>query len=384
MEKKRFWEAVATLMGTTIGAGVLGMPYVVAKAGLVIGLIEIVLIGFVIILLNLLLGEIVLRTRGNHQLTGYAEKYLGKAGKKIMTLTMVFGIYSALTAYLIGVSNELAKLFSISNLPVASNIVYGLAYFFVVALLIYSGLKAIEKSELLLVGIIVCIIVLVSGVAIFSPGFSIKPGISISRNIIYPYGVIFFAYLGSVAIPEMKEELGKDRKSLKKAILFGGFIVMLIYMLFSTAIIGVCKEVTALAPDCLQVLGSRMETFGVLFGIFAMSTSFLTLGLALKEMYEYDYKLKKGSAWVLTCIIPLVIFLLGIGGFIQILSVAGALVGGVEGILIVLMFRNAKKKGNRKPEYLVKENRILLAILIMAFVLGIAYQVVRTLGFINF
>lgn len=381
MRKKMFWEAVATLMGTTIGAGVLGMPYVISRAGLLIGLLEIVLLGLAIMLTNLLLGEVVLRTKGDHQLTGYAETYLGKNGKRVMALTMIFGIYGALTAYLIGVGSELTKLF-----PITNNFVYSLAYFFVVALLIYSGLRAIEESELFLGIITIIIILVISALAIFSPSFSIKPSlsISISKNIIYPYGVIFFAYLGAVAIPEMKEELRKQKRYLKKAIILGGFTVMLVYLLFSTAIIGICKEVTPIAPDCLKVLGFRMELFGVLFGIFAMSTSFLALGLALKEMYQYDYKLRKETAWMLTCLVPLALFLLRIGSFIQILSIAGALVGGTEGILIVLMFRNAKKKGKRKPEYSIKENRLLLIILSIIFVLGITYQVLRTLKIISF
>lgn len=379
MGKKRFWAAVATLMGTTIGAGVLGIPYVISKAGLLVGLIEIVLLGLAIMLTNLLLGEVVLRTKGDHQLTGYAEKYLGKTGKRIMALTMVFGIYGALTAYLIGVGDELTKLF-----PIANNFVYSLAYFFVVALLIYSGLRAIEQSELFLGIIIIIIILLISALAIFSPSFSIKPSFRISKNIIYPYGVIFFAYLGAVAIPEMKEELRKQKRYLKKAIILGGLVVMLVYLLFSTAIIGICKEVTPIAPDCLKVLGFRMELFGVLFGIFAMSTSFLALGLALKEMYEYDYKLRKEIAWMLTCVVPLALFLLRIGSFIQILSIAGALIGGTEGVLIVLMFRNAKKMGKRKPEYSIKENKLLLIILSTLFILGIIYQVLRILKIISF
>ena len=37
--EKRFLEAVAVLIGIVIGAGVLGIPYVVAKAGFLTGLL---------------------------------------------------------------------------------------------------------------------------------------------------------------------------------------------------------------------------------------------------------------------------------------------------------------------------------------------------------
>ena len=42
MRKKRLFEAVSTLVGCVIGAGILGIPYVVAKAGFVTGLVNIV------------------------------------------------------------------------------------------------------------------------------------------------------------------------------------------------------------------------------------------------------------------------------------------------------------------------------------------------------
>ena len=44
--KKEGLEAVCIIIGTVIGAGVLGIPYVIAKAGFLIGLIELVIIGF--------------------------------------------------------------------------------------------------------------------------------------------------------------------------------------------------------------------------------------------------------------------------------------------------------------------------------------------------
>ena len=71
------WEAISTFVWTIIGAGILGIPYVVAQAGLWTGIVVIVALGLVSMILYLYLGEITLRTKGFHQLTGYSEKYLG-------------------------------------------------------------------------------------------------------------------------------------------------------------------------------------------------------------------------------------------------------------------------------------------------------------------
>ncbi|GAG78296.1 unnamed protein product [marine sediment metagenome] len=45
MVKKEVYKAIALLIGTVIGAGVFGIPYVIQKAGFLNGLIDIVLLG---------------------------------------------------------------------------------------------------------------------------------------------------------------------------------------------------------------------------------------------------------------------------------------------------------------------------------------------------
>ena len=53
--KKEGLEAVCIIIGTVIGAGVLGIPYVIAKAGFLIGLIQLVIIGLLVLFMNLFL-----------------------------------------------------------------------------------------------------------------------------------------------------------------------------------------------------------------------------------------------------------------------------------------------------------------------------------------
>src|SRR3989339_612129 len=90
-----FFYAVAILIGMIIGAGIFGIPYVVAQAGFAVGLFYLVLLGGAVMLLHLFYGEIVLRTKQEHRLIGYAAKYLGKEAKKIATLTVLFEYYGS-------------------------------------------------------------------------------------------------------------------------------------------------------------------------------------------------------------------------------------------------------------------------------------------------
>jgi amino acid permease len=122
-----------------------------------------------------------------------------------------------------------------------------------------------------------------------------------------------------------------------------------------------------------KIMGEKMIIIGNLFAIFAMATSFLTLGLALKQMYNYDYRLNKNLSWALTCFVPLAIALSGITSFIKVIGFAGVISGGLEGVLIVLMAMKAKKLGNRKPEFSIPINKIIAGIIIAVFVLGAGY-----------
>src|SRR6056297_3234628 len=109
-ENKKFFSAVSILVGTCIGAGVLGLPYIASKAGFFITLLYILGIGGIVLLVNLYLSEIVLRTKGKHQLIGYAEKYLGRKGRHFMEFAAVFGIYASMVAYTLGIGESISFL----------------------------------------------------------------------------------------------------------------------------------------------------------------------------------------------------------------------------------------------------------------------------------
>ena len=154
--KKVLFQSIAMLVGTIIGAGILGLPYVVAQAGFWVGIANIVVIGFIVMLLYLYLGETILRTKGIHQLTGYAEKYLGGYGKWIMAGAMVFGTYGALIAYLIGEGQALSVIFG------GEPLLYTLGFFVVVSVIIYSGLKKVAEAEMYMLPVIIFIVILVA------------------------------------------------------------------------------------------------------------------------------------------------------------------------------------------------------------------------------
>ncbi|MBU2637574.1 MAG: GerAB/ArcD/ProY family transporter [Nanoarchaeota archaeon] len=363
---KHLLGAVATLIGLIIGAGVIGIPYVVAKSGFLIGAIHIIVIGIAITIINLYVGEIALRTPGKHQFTTYAEKYLGKWGKKAMLLALMVSIYGALAAYLIGEGISLSQVFGISP-----NIAM-LLFFVVMAFFIFRGLNIIEGAEIYLNIFRFIVIGVVIVFAFLKIDFSNLTTINTSY-FLFPYGVVFFAFLGAVAIPELKEELKANKKLLKKAILIGSIIPIVFYLLFAAVVVGVLGSgATEIATTGLaDALGRPMMVLGDLFAIVSMATAFLVAGLALKWVYQFDYRMNRHIAFALTCFVPLLIAFAGVAGFTKILAVTGAVAGGVEGTLIVFMHRKARLQG--KPEYSIKSRWWVNALLVIMFVGGIAY-----------
>ena len=375
-DTRNFLEATATLIGCIIGAGIFGIPYVVVRSGFLTSLIDFLIVGIAILMIHLYIGEITLRTKGKHQLTGFAEKYLGKNGKALMLFAMLSGNYGALIAYMIGEGKAIKAIFGIPE-------IYGTLIFFVgMAILVWFGLKVIRKWELYLsalmifVVMVICFICLgkinLQNLMVFKPGF---------ESLFVPYGVLLFACVGTVAIPDLEVEVRENKKLLKRAIIVGTIIPLLIYLFFGFCVVGVTGSLTTeVATVGLgKAIGTYMVLLGNIFAIFAMATSFLVLALGLKWVFRYDYKFGNFNSWALTCFIPLIVVLSKITTFVKTISIAGAVAGGLEGILIVLMHRRAKKYGDKKFREWIKPRILIDMILIFIFIGGIIYTIFETM-----
>jgi len=374
METKRrnFFSAVFTLVGTIIGAGVLGLPYVFAQSGFLIGAFWLIFLGVVMTFLNLWIGEITLRTKQIHQLTGYAEKYLGKTARNIMLIAIIIGVYSALLAYLIGEGQSLSRLF-FGNTGYA--FLFGLVFWGVMAILLQGGLSRLKSLEFWSVIFILA--------ALFFSFLFLLPDVNKENlvqtnftNVFFPFGIVLFALLGFNSVPELTREIGKNRKMLKKVIIIGSLIPIVSYLMFSFVIVGVLGgSVSEVSTISFSGLFGKLL---ILFGIFTMMTSFFVLSFALRDSFIFDFNKKKFS-FLYVSIVPLLLYLFvsffDLAGFVRILGLGGVISGGLTGILILLMVRKAQIKGDVKPEYSIPINWFIIAILTLIFVVGIFLEV---------
>lgn len=372
MKKLLVWQSSSVIIGTVIGAGILGLPFAFAQAGFMTGLLVLGIIGACILTLSILFGEITLRTNGNHQLTGYTELYLGKSVKHINALLLLFGMFSALLAYMIGLGQILSSLLG------ASATFWSLISYAILAVFVTWGLGVIKRIEFVISFVFLALLFILAALATPHVDTTAWQGFDWG-NFFVPYGAILFACTGLVSIPEAKLVLHaqKGERFLLSAILIGNIFPIVLYACFTAIVLAVTgAHTTEIATIGLSnIVGPAALAIGSLFAIAAMSSSFMTLGTAISQIFQFDYHIKHGHTLIITLAIPLIFFIFGVRDFFGIVSIAGALTVGLTGIITLITFWRARKHGKRRPEYVVPTWFALPATIIISivFILGLFY-----------
>lgn len=362
--------AVSILIGTIVGAGTFGLPFVFAQSGFTTGIFYLIILTGVVLLVHLAYGEIILRTPGSHRLVGYAEKYLGPRAKIFTTIVALFEYYGSLLAYMLLGGEFLRIIFSrFFNGP---DYFWVLIFFAVGMAFVGLGMKFISGGELFMTLGMVAVV----GLIIFKGGplinYEYFSGVN-WRQLFLPYGVMLFALAGSVAVPEMRNLLTGQERRLKPAIFWGTIIPAVLYFFFVWSVLGISGPQTSedAISGLVPHLGVWVVQAGAIFGFLAIFTSFLVLGCSLKSIFIKDYHLPGSISLFLVCLVPLAAYFAGIHSFILVIGFIGAVASGLDGLMTVLIFLRAKAKGARRPEYSLAGGRFIANFLIFIFSLGL-------------
>jgi tyrosine-specific transport protein len=374
MADKKFFLALAVLMGTIVGAGIFGLPFVISKSGVIPALFYFFILGLAVLLLHLMFGETVLRTEGKMRLSGYSQKYLGKNGKLMVTISTFIGITGSLLAYIILGGNFLKIIFS--SLINLSAFQFGLIFWAILVYFIFKGLRVIAPAAVFTnIAFFIIIFIVIS---FLLPEFRFNNlSLANRENIFLPYGIIMFSLTGFAAIPEIAGILKsqEERKIFKKVIIVASLVSIILYLIFSLGVIGVSNGKTSeeAFSGLVPFLGKKIITLGALFGVITIADSFLIICLYFRNTLIYDYHFPKILASFTSSFLPLLLFL-RFRNFTQVVSFAGTILGTIEGIIILLLFKKAKKLGNRTPEYSLNIPNYLIYIMMAIFILGMFFQ----------
>ena len=382
MKKLAVPEAIAVLIGTIIGAGVFTLPYVAVHSGLVTTLIWLIIVSFIITYLHLAFGEIVLRTKKEFRLPGYVGHYLNSSAKKLILLITFFTFSFSLLIYLL-LGSQFLKVI-LNSIWINFSFPQGFLVIFLWLLLssvVLSKNKRLSRINFYLSFALLSLffIIIIFALPRFEVGNINLFNFTNHWGWLIPYGVLFFALNGMVAIPEaikVLEARGGKKEKLKKVVIIGTLIPALCYLAFILAVVGVSGSFTTLeAIEGLKgVLGNSIILLGAILGFLAVSTSYLIFASYIKSSFINDFKWSRFISYFLVIVGPLLLYCLHLENLVKLISFMGGMLGGLEGVMLILVLRKAKQQGEIEPPYQVPLNKILVAIFITALVIGALCQ----------
>jgi amino acid permease len=378
---KNYFFAVATMVGTVIGAGIFALPVLVAKVGVWPFLAFLIALWILQYFFHKLYAMIVLSTDGAHRIPGYVEIYAGKKYKKIVSVICLAGGYGALLAYVIlgGVfAHEIFRPFFGGSVAA-----YSLGLFAIEAVIVLFGLKAIAKAEFLMTIILLASAGMVTLVCLGNFNWQ---NISLSNWSLtfLLYGPVFFSLSGDVAVPEVCRLLNREKDKIKSAIFWGTAIPAIFTGVFVIAVAAATGQNTT--PDTLiglnRMFDGRIIYFALIFGLVNIFTSFLTSLQAVREIYWWDFKIDPIFSWFLAAAVPLLLFFVGARNITAVVSLTGAVTGGALGVIMLFLARRASVKPQKKPPFRIKVSLVAARILSVFFLAGLLYELAVYLKFL--
>lgn len=400
MRSSKIFGSTLIIAGTTIGAGMLALPLASAGIGFSISLMIMVSLWTLMSFTALLMVEVHQEAHSNATLHTLAKQILGPKGKLLASFSMLFLFYALCAAYIAGGGAQFAtrvtQWFGVQVDGALATTLFTL----LVATIVTIGTSTVDKVNRVLFTLKI--------VAMIAVLFFLAPNVSQAYLLSMPIEqglvvasipVIFTSFGFHGSIPAIVRYLDGDTGSLRKAILFGSLIPLVIYIFWQIVTLGVVKQDDLLANSALSGLIAQLaitvhqSQLGTLVGVFAdlaLLTSFLGVSLGLFEFLGDTLKKQQENsnrviAAVVTFTPPLGFALFYPQGFITALGYA-AIALTVLAIFLPVAMVNKVRKQNPQRAYRVAGGQVSLlltggvGVLIVAAQILISFGVLPSLG----
>jgi tyrosine-specific transport protein len=295
----------ALIVGTTIGAGILGLPAVTLPSGIIPSTTLLIIVWLYTLISGLLIAELtlnVMRVEGipHIGLLAIIAKILGKVEARIAGIAYIFNHYALLVAYMTEGGEVLTT--TVNQAWKLENILpqwVGTISFFLIfgSLMCWGSNKLIEKINGIFITIVLISFVglLLLGGMQFQPSqFLVQKWQAIGGSI----AVISVAMFFHCIIPFIVTQLEGDIPKIRQSIIIGSSIPLLMYLAWNAVILGYMTPdilqhngVNEQVFDPLQILrtSSSGEWFSMLLAIFsefALITSFIGITYGLTDFFK--------------------------------------------------------------------------------------------------
>lgn len=320
------------LVATTLGVGVFSLPYIFSKAGWGIGLLYLVVLAGVVIWSHSLYSRILDLDQGTGHLLGLARRHLGRGGYALAFVAILAGLVLALVAYLV-IGAQFTRFTFPALTPGLALFVFWLFCVFPLVMGL-RWLVGLEFFGALLMGAII-LFVFVSGAPLAL--FARAPVVDL-EHIFLPFGAILFSLAGWTAVEPMHEYERKSglRGKLLLSLTLGTGAATLLSALFVLGIVGSVGTVTEDTVSGLAAWPLWKQGLLSLFGLFAIWTSYVPIGLEIKNSLT-ESALLRGAGFFLAVFLPLALVLSGFDSFLRVIGLAGGAFLSVQYLLIFML-----------------------------------------------
>lgn len=371
------------ITGTSIGAGMLGIPMVTAGAGFGFAALLSVLVWAFMALTGLLLLEAALSLKDGANFISISRKYLGRWGSYVTAFLFIFLYFFLMIAYIAGGGPLLGGIL-LGSFGISLSYTTLLCIF----VTIFAAIVAIGPKSIDYVNLFLSILMGFLFVGLFAVQ---APSIDASRLVeinlpkgLFALPVLFSAFGFHNIIPSLVTYMKRDVWALRSSILVGTAIPLVVYLAWQWLIIGsvppsVMQEVSQGSQSILAYLAAITNqpivlALGLGFAFTAITTSVLGVAFSLVDFLSDGLRVwAKGvnrlALVAITFIPPLIGAIVKPEIFAQALGVAGgvgeALINGLVPIAIV--YAMAKRKIPLTIEGIGK-NRLLVVLSAFALI----------------
>ncbi|MCG6228881.1 aromatic amino acid transport family protein [Vibrio furnissii] len=395
MMKSKLLGSTLIIAGTTIGAGMLALPLASAGIGFSTSLMIMFALWAMMAFTALLMVEIHQYADKDATLHTLAKQILGRKGKWVATFAMLFLFYALCAAYIAGGGAQFtSRIGELTGLEV-SGPTGTLIFTLIVAAVVTIGTGTVDRvNRLLFAGKMVAMVMVLTFLA---------PNVSQSYLLSMPLGqglviasipVIFTSFGFHGSIPAIVNYLDGHTPSLRKAIVIGSAIPLIIYVFWQIVTLGVVSQPQLVENAGLSALiGTLSQTvhqsnLGNVIGIFAdlaLLTSFLGVSLGLFEFMGDTIRKKDGNmnrmvASLATFVPPLMFALFYPQGFIMALGYAAIALAVLAIFLPLMMVSRVRRQSKEGTYYQVMGGTPALAITGMVGILIVGAQLLITIG----
>ncbi|MCG9580670.1 aromatic amino acid transporter [Vibrio tubiashii] len=396
MTKSKVLGSTLIIAGTTIGAGMLALPLASAGIGFSTSLMIMIALWALMAYTALLMIEVHQHAEQDATLHTLAKQFLGTKGKWVASFAMMFLFYALCAAYIAGGGAQFAdRIAGFTNIEV-SNTTSTLIFTLIVASVVTIGTATVDKVNRVL--FLVKIVAMAMVLTFLAPNVTESYLLSMPVEqglVIAAIPVIFTSFGFHGSIPAIVNYLDGHTPSLRKAILVGSAIPLIVYVFWQVVTLGVVNQSTLLENQGLSALISTLATtvhasnLGQTIGIFAdlaLLTSFLGVSLGLFEFLGDTLKKQgKGNSRALVGMItflpPMGFALFYPQGFIMALGYAAIALVVLAIFLPILMVKKARAQSDSE-HYQVLGGNLGLAAGSTVGVLIIGAQILITAGFL--